>query len=77
MLGSSRKSLEWNNSRFSREDDCMGINNDMERNNCSSRVSEKTDRKGIKVFGEELEKWKKHWNRSDKLPKWDVTINPL
>lgn len=37
----------------------------------------KTYRKGVKVFGEELEQLKKHWNRSTKLPKWDITVNPL
>ena len=37
----------------------------------------KTYCKGVKVFGEELEQLKKHWNRSTKLPKWDITVNPL
>ena len=37
----------------------------------------KTYSKGVKVFGEELEELKNYWNRSEQLPKWDVTVYPL
>ena len=37
----------------------------------------KTYSKGVKVFGEELDELKSYWNRSEQLPKWDVTVYPL
>jgi hypothetical protein len=31
---------------------------------------------GVKVTGEELEKYERRFERSETLPKWDVTIEP-
>ena len=41
------------------------------------QLVKKTYSKGVKVFAEELEELKNYWNRSEELPKWDVTIYPL
>jgi hypothetical protein len=35
-----------------------------------------TYKTGIKVLPQELEQYKPFWQRSETLPKWDVTIVP-
>ncbi|WP_170944179.1 transposase, partial [Leptolyngbya sp. BC1307] len=38
---------------------------------------EATYQKGIKVTKDELEPFEQQWQRSETLPKWDVTIVPI
>ena len=38
---------------------------------------ETTYQKGIKVAKDELEPFEQQWQRSETLPKWDVTIVPM
>lgn len=37
---------------------------------------EATYEKGIKVLSQELELYQNYWQRSETLPKWDITIVP-
>ncbi|MEH1903016.1 MAG: hypothetical protein V7L04_16765 [Nostoc sp.] len=37
---------------------------------------ETTYEKGIKVVSQELEQYQLFWQRSEILPKWDITIVP-
>ena len=37
---------------------------------------EATYEKGIKVLSDELEQYRPFWQRSETLPKWDITIVP-
>lgn len=37
---------------------------------------EKTYEKGVKVLSDELKYYQSFWQRSETLPKWDVTIIP-
>lgn len=38
---------------------------------------ETTYEKGIKVLSQELEQYQTQWQRSETLPKWDITIVPV
>lgn len=38
---------------------------------------ETTYEKGIKVLSQELEQYQPQWQRSETLPKWDITIVPV
>jgi len=37
---------------------------------------EATYEKGIKVAAAELEAFQSFWQRSETLPKWDITVDP-
>lgn len=38
---------------------------------------ETTYEKGIKVLSQDLEQYQSQWQRSETLPKWDITIVPV
>ncbi|MBN4006865.1 hypothetical protein [Nostoc sp. LPT] len=38
---------------------------------------ETTYEKGIKVLSQDLEQYQPFWQRSETLPKWDITIVPV
>ncbi|MEH2318489.1 ISAzo13-like element transposase-related protein [Nostoc sp.] len=41
-----------------------------------AKAAEATYEKGIKVLSQELELYQNYWQRSETLPKWDITIFP-